>query len=122
MTLLLLCATSNVSSSDKFTKTISPDDFDKEKCIDVKGEVFQENLWFSEACEYGGAKCKGRPPTKKVIMWCFKEMLSLCFKEKGWITRQQGVGLAEDVEVGTSSSKVTIKNGEVSTTLCVFYN
>lgn len=120
--LLLLSSTANASLFGKAGKKVSPKDFTHSQCATFEGEVFRERLRYSEACQYGNLTCKGRSPTKKILMWCSEEMLSTCFENESWVTPQHAVDIEPNTEIGTSSTHVKYKSGKLTTTLCLYYN
>ena len=101
-------------------KAPKKEDFRKRKCIEG-GTKITEKLTYKEICKYSSKGCPNTQANSKIMMYCQENNLSECFENKSWLTKNQLVGLPENIDIGYMTRGLSVIKGAMTDKTCAYY-
>ncbi|MDD3818046.1 MAG: hypothetical protein PHI89_08160 [Thiovulaceae bacterium] len=95
---------------------------ENEKCVaSTSLPKHSLELSYDQFCEYGKLGCKDIPKVKNIIGYCTEKEIAMCFSKRQWLTKNQFLGIPENMEITLTRTHTSLLNGVVTKSHCFEY-
>ena len=119
--LILFFSSSAMADSVAFKKNTDAIEKHKKICINQPPPAHKAMFKQTELCEFGKEGCTNNSATEPFEVLCDLEMVSECYAQSAWETRNQYFNLSLSVEVTNISHRMTFSDGMKIDTICAHY-
>jgi hypothetical protein len=119
--LILVFSSPAMADGVAFKKNSEAIEKHEKVCINQPPPAHKAMFEQSELCKFGKEGCTKNSATDPFEVLCDLEMVSECYAQSAWQTRNQYFNLSLSVEVTNISHTMTFSNGKKIDTMCAYY-